>query len=453
MSRTEIVNIVKKITQLSQRDKADLVRILEQALEGGGGDTSKLVSTEPQELTEEQQMQARENIGLGATTIIPGGDITWDGDTTGKTPIEFAGYWYKISDDVISQDDVLAVNGHDELSFFSMAEEGSSGTLVRGEIISGELGCVLLADNYSDTYGHKLNGVYFDEYVRSLTYGDKVQANNPFNSVMYEAQELTDEQKMQARKNQGLYYSEIVPAQTISWDGDTSGRDWVADGQDPPSYKIADVPMDIYKREIQVKMVGQDNPVTILPDEWSTIYNDYLEEGKGWRCSERIYVLDNAVLTSQYYNHGGDMPFTGIFVPEEIESITIPEYEVVHKIDVKYVDAPPCIVVKGEGDINSYGIANLFAYNWEEAKEVFASVSDGSEILYIIDKYVLNSTHNVGEFGELDIDDNGKLYFYHGEENGSQLELYMIAVGNREDGTSMKVLPLIIKFTTSQGAA
>lgn len=92
MSRTEIVNIVKKITQLSQRDKADLVRILEQALEGGGGDTSKLISTEPQELTEEQQTQARKNQGLYYSDIIPGQLIAaWDGNPDGLIGISFRG--------------------------------------------------------------------------------------------------------------------------------------------------------------------------------------------------------------------------------------------------------------------------------------------------------------------------------------------------------------------------
>ena len=45
-------------------------------------------------------------------------------------------------------------------------------------------------------------------------------------AVSTNPQELTDTQKMQARANQGLYYSEAVPEQTISWDGTTTDRDW-----------------------------------------------------------------------------------------------------------------------------------------------------------------------------------------------------------------------------------
>lgn len=45
-------------------------------------------------------------------------------------------------------------------------------------------------------------------------------------AIKYTEQTLTETQQMQARKNQGLYYSETVPAQTISWDGTTTDRDW-----------------------------------------------------------------------------------------------------------------------------------------------------------------------------------------------------------------------------------
>lgn len=45
-------------------------------------------------------------------------------------------------------------------------------------------------------------------------------------AVSYNEQELTEEQQMQARKNQDLYYSELIPGQTISWDGTITDRDW-----------------------------------------------------------------------------------------------------------------------------------------------------------------------------------------------------------------------------------
>lgn len=45
-------------------------------------------------------------------------------------------------------------------------------------------------------------------------------------AVSYNEQTLTAEQQMQARKNQGLYYSEDVSGEDIvEWDGDTTGLD------------------------------------------------------------------------------------------------------------------------------------------------------------------------------------------------------------------------------------
>ena len=65
MSKVEIVNIVKKITELSKRDKVLFTKILGQISEGGGGSsTSDSIKVTPQELTEAQQMQARKNQGL-----------------------------------------------------------------------------------------------------------------------------------------------------------------------------------------------------------------------------------------------------------------------------------------------------------------------------------------------------------------------------------------------------
>ena len=48
---------------------------------------------------------------------------------------------------------------------------------------------------------------------------------NSGNPVKYVSQALTEEQQMQARKNQGLYYTETTPEQLIAeWDGDTEAE-------------------------------------------------------------------------------------------------------------------------------------------------------------------------------------------------------------------------------------
>lgn len=44
-------------------------------------------------------------------------------------------------------------------------------------------------------------------------------------AVQYVPQTLTETQQMQARKNQGLYYTETTPEQLIAeWDGDTEAE-------------------------------------------------------------------------------------------------------------------------------------------------------------------------------------------------------------------------------------
>lgn len=50
--------------------------------------------------------------------------------------------------------------------------------------------------------------------------------SNSGSSVKYTNQSLTEDQKIQARKNQGLYYEEVSPAGIIEWDGIITDRDW-----------------------------------------------------------------------------------------------------------------------------------------------------------------------------------------------------------------------------------
>jgi hypothetical protein len=47
-------------------------------------------------------------------------------------------------------------------------------------------------------------------------------------AVKYTEQTLTEVQQMQARKNQGLYYTETTPEQfVVEWDGNTVGLIWI----------------------------------------------------------------------------------------------------------------------------------------------------------------------------------------------------------------------------------
>lgn len=54
-------------------------------------------------------------------------------------------------------------------------------------------------------------------------------SGNPGENVIKTSpQNLTEKEKMQARKNQGLYYTEITPEQlVVEWDGNTDGLIWI----------------------------------------------------------------------------------------------------------------------------------------------------------------------------------------------------------------------------------
>ena len=65
------------------------------------------------------------------------------------------------------------------------------------------------------------NKIIKDEYPKSSGTPEE-------NVIKTSPQNLTEEQKMQARKNQGLYYSDIIPDQLIvEWDGNTDGLIWI----------------------------------------------------------------------------------------------------------------------------------------------------------------------------------------------------------------------------------
>lgn len=83
--------------------------------QGGGGvfkaseldnDVPFVSASDSQTLTEDQQKQAQENIGLGGLVVSEGGDtLTWDGNTEGKTPFQGC---YKVSDVIFTSADLIA---------------------------------------------------------------------------------------------------------------------------------------------------------------------------------------------------------------------------------------------------------------------------------------------------------------------------------------------------------
>ena len=70
-------------------------------------------------------------------------------------------------------------------------------------------------------------------------------------AISYEPQTLTEAQQMQARKNQGLYNKKAIPGFTITWDGDTTGKESIDFGEGYAFYKMADSPTQIVVDSVQ----------------------------------------------------------------------------------------------------------------------------------------------------------------------------------------------------------
>lgn len=252
---------------------------------------SNAVITDPQSLTEEQQMQVRKNLDLyyseygGYVEPTLTNEITWDGDTTGliSTNSFNSIYYYKVSD----------LDHLSDLGFYPIIDQyldgGSFGIFIENTTenidityeesaeLEDPIECsesndiiVMMGDcMYLSLYGEipavvfaprdgsQLMGWTFPEagiyflsipaapgaYVSRLTlthdaFGDdggtpeiihKVPAKY-LDAVAVTEQTLSTTEQMQARENQGLYYEKVSsnPAtDTITFDGDVTGRDHV----------------------------------------------------------------------------------------------------------------------------------------------------------------------------------------------------------------------------------
>lgn len=101
-------------------------------------------------------------------------------------------------------------------------------------------------------------------------------------------------------------------------------------------YKIADGPLDIVGKTLKIVTSLSDTP--IIASNWNEneagVWVLLVREDEPY-IRESIYVLNN--FSSGAYNTNGTPPLTGIFVSENIRSISIIESEKVHKIDAKYL--------------------------------------------------------------------------------------------------------------------
>lgn len=161
-------------------------------------------------------------------------------------------------------------------------------------------------------------------------------------AVQYIPQELTETQQMQARKNQGLYYSEETPAGTITWDGNTEGKESFNFESFQPLtlYKIADSPAYIPADKISAVLDASGNPITIWLGEGAeagfdlisgTIVAGFEYDGD---TTYGLLILDSPQSTEPAPYDG----LTGVYVTENVRTIEYDAYgETVHQIPAKYI--------------------------------------------------------------------------------------------------------------------
>lgn len=169
---------------------------------------------------------------------------------------------------------------------------------------------------------------------------NKKEPETDVDAVKYTAQELTTAQQMQARANQGLYYSTGEPAETIVWDGSADGRASFTLPGNAVYYKVAD-------RLINPQEISE---ITGTVQSASTVL-DFTANITGMLGMAMI-SFNQAAPFFGYSLFAGtygdtDMSFT---VPEDgtyihaLTSVTefeltlnIPSTETVHKIEEKYL--------------------------------------------------------------------------------------------------------------------
>jgi hypothetical protein len=181
-------------------------------------------------------------------------------------------------------------------------------------------------------------------------------------------------------------------------------------------YKIAEGPLDIVGKTLKVVTSLSDTPITA--SEWYqhreglwelSVFNDEP------RIRERILVLINFGGYSGAYVTNGTFPLTGIFVSENIRSISIAESEEVHQVESKYLPITPSVVfnnLERLRGIKGVGYARFRVY---DQQEVDVSISDGSVIVDARSELLHSTSENQSDMGYLDFDrDTSKVMVHPG---------------------------------------
>lgn len=152
-------------------------------------------------------------------------------------------------------------------------------------------------------------------------------------AVQYIPQELTSPQQMQARKNQGLYYSEGGSGDVIlTWDGDTTGLESVDVGQEVVMYKVSDdAPQKELVKSLGMTVGGVEQIINIPQQSIITIEGGY---GLG---DAYIIVATESEASLESYTFTKGIWFVKGTTGNYVSKFTYGATETVHHIEPKYI--------------------------------------------------------------------------------------------------------------------
>lgn len=218
-------------------------------------------------------------------------------------------------------------------------------------------------------------------------------------AVQYIPQELTESQQMQARKNQGLYYSEGGGEDvTLTWDGDTTGLETIGglykvSGDAPSASEVKSVSM-IQNGTEQTYEVGV-SPTQIVEVEGGYAIGDLV-------ClvitEDEVSIHGTTYTKGIWFVYGNENNRTSQLVYGQTETV--------HQIPAKYIPSMGAPAVKmtvpSMGDMEFSNIGFIILNQYVTSRQVEVSV-DGKTIQSI---EVLNFTDPTAPVADVSISDN-----------------------------------------------
>lgn len=204
-------------------------------------------------------------------------------------------------------------------------------------------------------------------------------------------------------------------------------------------FKIAEGPLDIVGKTL--KVLTSESNVPIVTNNWRND-GDYWElrvRSDEPYIRETLCVLDNTYLDDAYVTNG-TLPLTGIFVSANIRSISIPESEEVHKIDAKYTESIPSIILEyneREGESVQKNGGSIYLAMGDDPLSVTLKLSTGDPCSYIEVFPITSSAMEAESHASIELSDGstGEYTITPAEYDGSHsriIDTYLLTYASSE---------------------